>query len=194
MTRTLMATCPVVLVLLGAWIGSAGAASRSAGSLATGAPQPIVTVVRRGGLPLLAGRGRIDTSELATRRSAVTGIGLVPSRQASCWPCVAPYSEADQELHQRGCCVRHCRPFGRSLSDCNPRHKRNQRRGVPGFNPLLQPFGTAPRGGARHQWLSARQTASVAASSGSGGRLKHSRALRAHARSCAREGACGAFS
>ncbi len=56
MTRTLRATCPVVLVLLGAWIGSAGAASQSAGSLATGAPQPIVTVVRRGGLPAPGGQ------------------------------------------------------------------------------------------------------------------------------------------
>ena len=57
MTRTLRATCPVVLVLLGVGIGSAGAASQAGGShAASGAPQPIVTVVRRGGLPAPGGQ------------------------------------------------------------------------------------------------------------------------------------------
>src|SRR5262245_35278680 len=57
MTRTLTATFPVDLILLGAWIGTAGDASQAGGShSASGALQPIVTVVRRGGLPALGGQ------------------------------------------------------------------------------------------------------------------------------------------
>jgi hypothetical protein len=57
MTRTLTATVPVALVLLGAWIGTAGAASQAGGSHpASGALQPIVTVIRHGGLPAPGGQ------------------------------------------------------------------------------------------------------------------------------------------
>ena len=57
MTRTLIATCVVVQALLGAWIWPAGAASQAGGSrAASGAPQPIVSVVRRGGHPAFGGQ------------------------------------------------------------------------------------------------------------------------------------------
>jgi hypothetical protein len=109
MTRALTAI-PVALVLLGAWIGTApGAASQARGSdSASGALQPIVTVVRRGGLPAL--RGQNADRHFRIGDTTISGDGyrprsLTPSERLALRRAVAALNRPYLRAHPfRGPC------------------------------------------------------------------------------------------